>query len=148
MIRVFLDANVYFAGCVSPSGASAIILELARRKRFQLVTSRLVLREAERNLRSKASRKTLQAFHRFLQATDVVVAPSPEEKIVAQYETVIHPKDIPVLVAALKAEVDYLVTLDRRHFLTKPVLALARRAKILTPGDFLKSFVRHTKEAI
>ena len=143
MIRVFLDANVYFAGCVSPQGGSALVLQLARQGRIQVVASRLVLREADRNLRRKSHRQHVEAFRRFLNATDLAIIPTPDDTVLAKYDAIIHPKDVPVLAAALAAKVDYLVTLDRKHFLTKPVLAHAGGIKVLTPGDFLKHLLHH-----
>ena len=143
MIRVFLDANVYFAGCVSPQGGSALVLQLARRGRIQVVASRLVLREADRNLRRKTHRRNVKAFRQFLTATDLSISATPDDSVLAKYEAVIHPKDVPILAAAIEAKVDYVVTLDRKHFLTKPVLARAEGIKILTPGDFLKHLLHH-----
>jgi putative PIN family toxin of toxin-antitoxin system len=142
MARVFLDANVYFAGCLSPDGASALILQLARRGRIQVVASRLVLREAERNLRRKTTKRTLQAFRAFLNATPVTIVPTPEERVLERYTEAIHPKDVPILAAAVEANVDYLVTLDRRHFLNRAVFSKAVDVKVLTPGDFLNTVVR------
>ncbi len=48
-----------------------------------------------------------------------------------------HPPDIPILLAAMHSRVDYLVTLNRRHFIDDPLVA--RRAGLLigTPGDAL-----------
>lgn len=140
MNRVFLDANVCFAGCVSSSGASALILRLAERGYIQVVASRFVLREAERNLRQKASQKAVQAFHRFLESTPLIVIPTPRDEVLAKYATVIHPKDVSVLAAAVETRVDYLVTLDRRHFLTQPVQSSSGQTKILIPAGFLKVF--------
>ena len=143
MVRVFLDANVYFAGCFSSTGASALILRFAQRRRLQIVASRLVLIEAERNLRAKGSRAALAAFHRFLRITKPRVVRPLADFMLARYEGVIHPKDVPVLAAAIEAQADYLVTLDRRHFLTTSVTAHAKGMRILIPGDFLHAFVRH-----
>jgi predicted nucleic acid-binding protein len=142
MLRVFLDANVYFAGCVSREGASALVLHLARGGRVRVVASRLVLREADRNLRRKSTRSAHTAFRRFVAGTDLTVVPAPPDTTLAQYEAAIHPKDVPVLAAAMEAKVDYLVTLDRRHFFTKAVLSRARGVRIVTPGDFLKELRR------
>lgn len=138
MIRVFLDANVYFAGFYSKEGASALVLELARRKKIQIVASRLVLREADRNLRKKTDSKTLRNFHRYLQETRLQIVPPPSDQFLAQFEPYIHPKDVPVLTAAVEAKVNFIVTLDRRHFLTPQVLSHAGKIKILTPADFLR----------
>lgn len=147
MRRVFLDANVYFTGCASSSGASALVLRFARQGHIRIVASRLVLREAERNLRQKYSRSSVKEFHRFLQAVSMTVLPPPSEKVLARYEAAIHPKDVPVLAAAVEANVDYLVTLDRKHFFTNTVRAVAKGVRVLTPGDLLKELVRHPEQA-
>lgn len=143
MVRVFLDANVYFAGSFSPTGASALILRLAKRRAFQLVASRLVLREAERNLRGKGTRKALREFRQVVQTASPRLVHTPSDRVLRYYESDIHPKDVPVLAAAVEASVDYLVTLDRRHFLTPAVRTRAGRVRVMAPGDFLKELVRH-----
>lgn len=56
MRSVFVDANVLIAGAGSHSGASNAILQLAEVGLFQLVVSRQVLDEAERNVRKKLPR--------------------------------------------------------------------------------------------
>lgn len=141
MTRVFLDANVYFAGVLSKAGASAAVLELARRGRTVLVASRLVLVEADRNLRQESTPDVFRAFHEYLRRVKIQVLPAAPDEAVKRCEALIHPKDVPVLAAAQEARVDYLLTLDRRHFLTPRVLSGAGKMKILTPGDFLKRFL-------
>ncbi len=137
MLRVFLDANVYFAGFLSEEGASSFVLELARKKKIILCASRLVLREADRNLRKKAPPKILKAFRRFLQQTKISIAPPPADMILESCEAYIHPKDVPVLAAVLEAKIDFLITLDRRHFFTPKVLSFSKKIKIVTPAEFL-----------
>lgn len=143
MIRVFLDANVYFAGAASATGASALILQLIWKGQLEATVSRLVLREAERNLRRKRPPKDLKTFHQFLKHAKLHVIPTPPEAAWKPYEGVIHPKDVPVLAAAVASKAAYLITLDRRHFLTKTVIEKAPDLTILTPGDFLRELVRH-----
>ena len=138
MIRLFLDANVFFAGFYSQTGASSLILQLASKKKWQIIVSSLVLHEADRNLRNKSDPKSCKAFHRYLQRNKIVVVPAPEEKILNKIESLIHPKDVPVLAAAIASGSDFLLTLDRRHFLNPRVQASVRKPKILTPGDFLQ----------
>src|SRR5262245_24781070 len=120
-MRIFLDANVYFAGFYSEAGASSVILELARRKKINIVATKLVLREADRNLRQKATSKVLKRFRRFLQDTQITVIPAPSDALLRNYEAYIHSKDVPVLTAAIEGKVDCLITLDRRHFLLEKV---------------------------
>lgn len=138
MKRVFLDANVYFAGCFSKTGASALILELAQRRKLTIVAGRLVLREAERNLRKKISPKTVKEFHQFLKNTELHVVPPVRDEILTQYDF-IHPKDAPVLAVAISAEVDFLITLDRKHFMAPQVMKQVEKMKVkmMTPAEFL-----------
>jgi len=142
MIKVFLDANVYFAGSASPTGGSAFILQLILKGRIEVTASRLVLREAECNLRRKRPPKDLKAFHQFLKRAKLQVIPTPPETAWRKYEGVIHPKDVPVLAAAVASKAAYLITLDRRHFMTKTVSGKVPGLVILTPGDFLRELVR------
>jgi len=142
MLRVFLDANVYFAGSASPAGGSALVLQLILKGRIEATASRLVLREAERNLRRKRPPKDLKAFHQFLKHAKLRVIRTPPETAWKPYEGVIHPKDVPVLAAAVASKATYLITLDRRHFLTKAVTEKVPDLAILTPGDFLRELVR------
>jgi hypothetical protein len=44
---------------------------------------------------------------------------------------------VPVLVAAVKAKVDFLVTLNGKHFIDDPGVAKNSRLRIGTPGDAL-----------
>jgi len=141
MIRVFLDANIYFAGCVSSEGASFCVLELARRQKIKVFTSKLVLKEADRNLQQKFPGPVLKSFRRFLQETKIHIVPASEEKDYEPFAAYIHPKDAPVLAAAIRAQAGYLITLDRKHFLNPPLLAKVKKPHILTPGEFLSQVV-------
>ena len=116
MLRVFLDANVYFAGSASPPGGSALVLQLILKGRVEVTASRLVLREAERNLRRKRPPKDLKAFHQFLKHAKLRVIPTPPEIAWTRYEGVIHPKDVPALAAAVASKATHLITRNRRHF--------------------------------
>ena len=138
MLRIFLDANVYFAGFNSEKGASSLILEIIARGKTQLYTSKLVLREVERNLRLKSKPENLKAFHRYLQKNKIHAVPFPEDKFLESFEALIHPKDLPVLGAAILSKADYLISLDRRHFLTNSLQSKLKKPVFITPGDFLR----------
>ena len=145
MIRVFLDANVYFAGFVSKTGASFFVLKLARRKKLAVVASKVVLREADRNLRLKSDTKTVKAFRRYLQEVKIQVVSTPSEKVLQSCEDYIHPKDVPVLAAAAQAKVDFLITLDRKHFLTAKAQSYSPKLKIMTSGDFIRENIHRLR---
>ena len=62
-LRVFVDADVLFAGATSPSehGASLIILRMAEITLIEDITSQQVINEAERNI-SKSFPKRFRVF--------------------------------------------------------------------------------------
>lgn len=47
------------------------------------------------------------------------------------------PDDVPILLAAMQANVEYLATHNRKHFLDDPKVAERAGIKIGTPGDVL-----------
>ncbi|MFH1024965.1 MAG: PIN domain-containing protein [Planctomycetota bacterium] len=136
--RVFLDANVIIAGVASRTGASAAILDLGEAEEIRIVMSRQVLVEADRTLEAKFP-VLAEGFRHFVRnlAPDVVDDPVPED--VSRAEKVIHVDDAPILAAALGGDVDFLVSLDTRHFHAAAVKAYFPKP-IFTPAEFLGAF--------
>ena len=137
--KVFLDTSALIAGLASATGASHVILALAEAGLVQLVISDEVLTEAERNLQAKLPR-ALPAYRRFLTACPHQLIPSPSRKDVLMALQIIHPKDAPLLAAAMVQAVDYLVTLNTRDFMDDPEVSRQAGLRIGTPGDFLGWF--------
>ena len=137
--RVFIDTSALIAGLASPTGASHVILALAEGELITLVIAEEVLVEAERNLRDRLPR-ALPEYRRFLAACPLQRAAMPSAAEVAAAKEFTHPKDAPILAAAMSFEVDYLVTLNRKHFLDDPEVARKSGLCIGTPGDFLVWF--------
>jgi hypothetical protein len=79
-----------------------------------------VIQETERNLANKAP-ETLPAFHQFLDAVSLEFV-HPAKQQVLDAAAYIALKDAPIVTAAKRAQVDYLVSLDRRHLVGLPVL--------------------------
>lgn len=137
--RVFLDTSALLAGLASPTGASNAILALAEAGLLTLVVSEQVLVEAQRNLQEKL-RKALPEYRRFLATRPLERIPDPSAPDVTLAGQIIHPKDASILVAAQNARVDYLVTLNRKHFLENPDVARRSGLRIGAPDDFLAWF--------
>lgn len=139
--RLFLDASVLIAAAGSPTGASALVLDVCRHGQAWAASSRLVLLEAERNIRAKFGQDTLLRFYQQIAGLDLdlVEAPTPQE--IADMQRIIHPKDAHVLAAAANGGVEVLLTLDRAHFLSPLVLEAGLPFQIMTPGDFLRRWV-------
>jgi len=134
MHRVFVDANGLIAGTDSTSGASNAILRLAEVGLFQLVVSRQVLDEAERNLRKKLPR-ALPNFAAQMTRLRLEIVPDPASHEIAAWTAIIHPSDAPILCAAIKASVDRFLTLNTRHF--TPEVADQSGLLIQTPAQLM-----------
>ena len=136
MIRAFIDASVLIAACYSSSGASREIILQAIRGNASLVISELVIQETERNLANKAP-KALPAFHQFLDAVSFEFV-RPTKQQILQAAAYIALKDAPIVAAAKRAQVDYLVSLDRRHLVGLPEVAQKSGLRIVLPNQFLE----------
>ena len=130
--RVFVDADVLFAGCASPSehGASLVLLRMAEITLIEAVVSQQVLTEVERNLQAKLPR-ALPAFHLIISRC-LQVVPDPSQGDVQAHTGLAEAADLPILVAARQTGCPWLVTFNTRHY--RPGLA---DVLVLPPGDFL-----------
>src|SRR5690606_28361812 len=108
-LRVMVDANVLVAGLGWPRWPYAL-LQHAVAGDFQLVLSPFVIAEARHHLK-RVVPAALPSLDEFLALSDyeAVADPTPEE-IVVQQHIVRDPKDVPVALAAIKAQVDCLVS--------------------------------------
>jgi len=130
--QVFIDADVLFAGAASPTehGASLLILRLAEITLIDAMTSEQVITEAERNLGAKLP-QTLPAFnHLVSRCLKIIPDPKPEDLLA--HQGLANPKDLPILVAALREGCPWLVTFNIRHFQPgHPDVG------VLRPGEFV-----------
>lgn len=134
---VFLDADVIFAGSASPSdhGASQIVLLLGEITLLDCITSEQAVIEVERNLATKLPAK-LPEF-RLLTNRSVRIVPDPEPDDLLPYSGQADPKDLPLLVAALRENSSHLLTFNLRHYFPTP-----DAIKVQRPGEFLQSIRR------
>ncbi|MGQ9626466.1 MAG: PIN domain-containing protein [Anaerolineae bacterium] len=134
---VFLDTSALFAGIWSGEGGARLILKLGEARAIYLLLSSQVLSEIEGALRRKAP-DLLGLLTLLLDRSGVEIVPTPEPKVVKESQALItHPGDARVLAVAWAAGVDYLVTLNQKHFLDNPGLKEAVPFPIGTPSDFL-----------
>ena len=133
--EIFVDANVLIAGADSRSGASAAVLQMAEIGLFTLVVSRLVLDEAERNLRKKLPR-ALPNFARQMMQIPFEIGPPPTLEEAARWQMIIEAKDAPIVATAVTAQVDRLLTLNTKDF--TPEVAAQSGLRIMTPGEFVQ----------
>lgn len=138
--KVFIDASVFIAAAGSPTGGSAAVLELGHRGQVLLLASKLVLVEAERNIRQKLSSEKLLRFYEYIGTLPLQVVAAATEEEIAEAAEVVAEKDAHVLAAAVNGRADVLLTLDRKHLLA-PAVRAASPVVIQTPGEFLQELV-------
>jgi predicted nucleic acid-binding protein len=136
-IKVFLDSSAVIAGVISSSGAARVLLVMSENGQIETFISEHVIVESERSL----ARKVPHALPEFRQAIKdanpkIVHNPTPQE-IKENLYLIADPEDVPILLSAMKANVDYLATHNRKHFLDDPKVAERSGLKIGTPGDVL-----------
>jgi putative PIN family toxin of toxin-antitoxin system len=136
--RVFLDTNVLISGVLSRTGASAAILDLGEAEEIVIVVSEQVLVEADRTFLVKFSH-LIERYRTFIKNLAPLLLEDPSRAAVKEAATAIDPDDASILAAAKQGRVDFLVTLDTRHFLTSSVRAYFA-APIVTPSEFLTAF--------
>ena len=131
-MRLFLDTSVILSASASEKGASRWIVEECARHNWSLVSANYCKAETLKNL-AKMGGSARETF-------DALVAPAIRWKAdtwVSEYPLLFpKAKDRPVVLAALAAKADYLLTLDRHDF--QGLLGnLVYSVSIRTPGDFL-----------
>lgn len=137
MKKLFLDSSVLFTAVNSPIGASAKLFTL---KNTQLIVSQLVLTEVERNVRKKLLDYHLKRF--FVLADKLkIINLSINYSLAKKAGKIIVKKDVFILCQAKQSKADYLITLDKKHFLKEEVRQFIRPTLILTPKEFLKRYL-------
>jgi predicted nucleic acid-binding protein len=134
---LFLDSSALVAGVISSRGAARALLLLAEAGRIALTVSEQVVVETERALARKAP-QGLPTYREALRSSGLRIVRDPRaEAVAAHLELCPHAADVPIIVAAMGAGVDVLVTLNRRHFIDDPTVAVRAGLRIGTPGDAL-----------
>jgi predicted nucleic acid-binding protein len=130
--RIFIDADVLFAGATSPNehSASNLLLRMAELTLIEAITSTQVITEAERNLLDKIP-NALPAFQMLVsRCLRVVEDPDPEE--IAKYVGLANSEDLPILAAAVQEGCSLLATFNTRHYQPGHPSVV-----VLKPGDLV-----------
>lgn len=136
MIRVFLDANVYFSASRSAHGGSAVIIKLAEQKKILSYATREVLLEAERNLRQKEPPNTIMVFYQLIDKIKPAQVNIDKKQAESRFTRIVNRKDSYVLEGARKSKVSYLVTLDKKHLLS--IKDKIKDFQIVTPAELIE----------
>jgi predicted nucleic acid-binding protein len=135
--KLFLDSSALFAGIASPSGAARVLLLLGETGQIALLVSEQVIAETERAVARKIPGILPELRQAILKSGLLILPDPPAEVVLRRLDWISHAADASILVAAAQAEVDYLVTLNRKHFLDDPQVAVRSCLRIGAPGEAL-----------
>jgi predicted nucleic acid-binding protein len=133
-LKIFLDSSALIAGVLSSTGAARALLVLSENKAIELYINEYVIAECERSLARKVP-EALPDFRETIKDANLKILedPSPAEVQTHLY-LISDPQDVPILLSALQAKTDFLVTHNRKHFLDDPQVAQKTGLRIGTPG--------------
>lgn len=140
-INLFFDSSALIAGILSDKGEARALLLLAEDRKLEISVSEQVIVEVERNIAKKIP-KILHVAREMIRESNVIIFKDPpKEEVRDHLDWIDHAADVPILLSAVKAHVDYLVTLNTKHFINNPQVTFHSGLRIGTPGDTL-SWVR------
>lgn len=117
VLRVYVDADVLFAGAASPSeqSASQVVLALSEITLIDAVAADPCLEECRRNVEAKLP-DAIELFDQLV-ARCVTVVPTPPPRSVRAHAGRADWKDLPHLVAALEASCPVLTTFNTSDYM-------------------------------
>jgi len=144
-LRLFLDSNVLTGGIVAPWGLDKAVLSLCSARICRLVLAEAVREEVEENLLLHAAALSpedadalIENYRRLIELTRPEVVVYPDAELVRANRRIIrHEADVPVLLSAIAAKPDWLLTHNTKHFTS----AVAQRTglRIATPVEFFET---------
>ncbi len=140
-MKLFLDTSVLIAAIGSNQGTARFLIEEAAAKGWKLTTADYCVEEARRNwskLRQPSAWSANIWITIILPRTEVL----PVRLVLNKPLWFTKTKDRPVVISALAADCDWLITFDKADFHAK----LGREvygAKIGTPKEFLLEQIGH-----
>ena len=143
-LRLFLDSNVLTGGMVARWGLDKAVLSLCAAKICRLVLAEAVREEVEENLLLHAAgletaeaRELLDDYTGLIKLARPEIVPYPDEAdVLASRRLIAHEADVPVLLSAMKAKPDWLLTHNTKHF--TPQVAKRTGLQIGSPAQFFR----------
>ncbi len=131
-MKLFLDTSVLLAAAGSSKGASRFVFAQAEAQRWRLLTSPYCVEETNRNVRKLGSEAASYWRASLLPQLTLVPVELTYDQVLVFPKT----KDRPVLLSALGAEADMLLTLDEADF-QKVIGSQVYGLAVRSPGEFV-----------
>ena len=140
--NIFLDANIFIAAALSRTGGSFHIISEARAGVIAIYANNFVIAEVATVVRKKWPEK-IESSYQLISSIPMSIEDNPSAMEVREMAKLIDDiKDAPILSGALKSNAEFLITLDRKHFLTEKLKSANLPIKILTPKEFIENYLK------
>ncbi|MBO6179351.1 MAG: putative toxin-antitoxin system toxin component, PIN family [Selenomonadaceae bacterium] len=131
---VMIDTNILFSSCFYSSETTVRLFEMLHKNNFEIVITKDVIEEFFDVTNRKNSNK-LFLVQPFLDDLKYTLIPSAEDY--TDVPNIRDEKDRPILAAAIKSDVDYLITGDKDFLVLKDIV---KKPKIFTMQEFIEKF--------
>ncbi len=132
LCRFFIDSNVLFSAAYSSTGHSRDLLVMCLNGEIILVISDFVINETRENLRSSAP-GALSYFDTVLSIVPFEIVHTPDN--ISDAEQIVVKKDASIIAAAKLANINGLISLDKKHVLSNSRIPKFINAPVLTPKE-------------
>lgn len=139
--RLFLDSSVLFSAVWSMTGGSAKIISWAQEKKIEVVVSKNVVAEVEKNVGDKLDEIYWPRLENLLSFLEIDRTTTDRDEFEKAKEVIIS-KDAVILVDAKRCQVDVLVTLDKKDMLQPKVHEFMHPIKVITPKEVIEMLER------
>ena len=139
MLKVLIQSSALFSAILSAKGGSRAILDLGKQGRIQLYTSQDIIDEVKENLHQDYP-EYFNQIDMFVKNYNLEIYSKLSDKEALRFKTgyIDDPDDVHVVAVADKLDIDYLISLDKKHFLQNTQLAKKLDIRIVSPGEFLE----------
>ncbi|ADY55515.1 protein of unknown function DUF132 [Syntrophobotulus glycolicus DSM 8271] len=133
-LRVFVDSNILISAVLSESSTASKLLTLLIGQHHLIICSYSIT-EISKVIERKFP-KIIPKWDKFLTTLEFRIAYTPSDLSAIKVPHIRDPKDLPILVSAMVAQPDILVTGDF-DFHTPEI---QEHFAVMTPADFLRAF--------
>jgi len=146
--RAFVDTNILVRGVTLPRFPYEVLRHGVLGD-IRLIFSQQVQEEARRYITTKFS-EFLQIFERFLSLRKYQLVPNPsKEEVLANVNLVRDLKDVPIALAAIKADAKYLISTDTDLIdIDETTEELRKYITPMSPGKFLNIIMNRSHEQL
>lgn len=131
-MAAFIDASVILAALGSKSGGSSMVLKLIRNGKIEGIASQAVIEEVFRN--ANKIKIPESEVSKLVSNSSLKIIPAPTSIEVEKYLDDTAAKDAHVVASAIRSRSEVIITLDKKHLLSKKISGL----NIVSPGEFLQ----------